>query len=239
MSSLMKKETALTPVRRESLSDLVARQLVRLVQDDLKEGERLPSERDLMSQLAVGRSSLREALRSLEAMGLVETRIGEGSFVTKDRDGLFQKPLEWGVFRGDKSLKDVMEARALLESAMIELVVPRITADELRRLEEAVVRMERTAPPDLDRFLEADLAFHVLLATATRNDVLRDTVNLIHRIIAEEKAHSIRTAADYRKSARFHRAIFEAIREKRTDAARAEMAAHMGWMKTVLRGRKS
>jgi GntR family transcriptional repressor for pyruvate dehydrogenase complex len=230
----MERESTLTPVKRQTLSDLVAQQLIRLVQNDLKEGDRLPSERDLMSQLGVGRSSLREALRSLAMMGLVETRTGEGTFVTANRSSIFQKPLEWGIFHGDKSLKDVMEARALLEVAMLELAVDRVTDSELDRMEEAVTKMEKTEPPDLEDFLEADLEFHVLLAEATRNDVLHDTVNLIHRIIAEEKSHSINTIEDYRKSARYHRKILESVREKDISAAKREMAEHMAWMNTVL-----
>jgi len=234
-----KTRASLAPVRRQTVSALVTERLVRLVQDELKEGDKLPSERALMSQLQVGRSSLREALRSLVTMGLVETRNGEGSFVTRTPGAVFRKPLEWGVFRSDRSLKDVMEARALLEVAIMDLVVKRVTKTELRRIEETVRRMEQCAPPDLEGFLAADLRFHILLARAAHNDVLRETVSLIHRIVAEEKAESIKTDADYLKSARYHRSILEAIREKRTDDARAEMAAHMGWMKKVLRGRKA
>ena len=213
---------------------MVAEQLIRLVRMDLKTGDKLPSERQLMKQLEVGRSSLREAMRSLEIMGLVETRSGEGTFVNNDKSRIFSKPLEWGVFDGEKSTKDLLEARTVFEVAIVALTAGRITDKELDAIEQTVKKMEQTRPPDLESFLATDLRFHELLVRAAKNDVLYETMSLTYRILDKERTSGISTEEQYRKSASFHRNIFEALRKHDGSAAKEAMDAHMKWTRLLL-----
>jgi len=225
----MTKKPTLKRIRRKTIADQVAEQLTQLAAG-MQPGEKLPSERALMAELGVGRSSLREALRSLEIMGLLETRTGEGTFVATDKEALFRKPLEWGVFNGGKSLDHLLEARTVFEQAIVGLVNARITDSELAELEKVVAQMEQTGPPDFETFLAADLRFHDLIARATRNDVLYETIHLTRRIIGEERARRLDALADYRKAARHHRAVLEALKRRDKAATRTAMSEHMDYM---------
>jgi GntR family transcriptional repressor for pyruvate dehydrogenase complex len=219
----------LTPVKKKTITEMVAEQLVQFVLQ-CEAGDRLPSERELMGDLGVGRSSLREALRALEIMGLVETRTGEGTFVSGDSNSFFQRPLEWGIFNGSRSLADLLEARKVFETSIVELASQRITDEQLNELEEVMQEMEAFRPPDFEGFLTADLRFHDIIARSTGNGVLCETVKLTRRIIREERTRSFSTTRQYRESCRYHRKILDALKERHTEAARKAMAAHMAYM---------
>ena len=232
------EKKSLKQVMKKTVTELVAEQLIGLVLR-LKSGEKLPSERELIEQLGVGRSSLREALRSLEIMGLVKTQSGAGTFVTHDRSGLFRRPLEWGVFNGTKSLDDLLEARQVFESAIVELVAARIGDEQLAELEVIMREMETFGPPDFAGFLAADLRFHDLIAKTTGNDVLYDTIGLTRRILGEERTRRFETADDYRESCRYHRNVLEALKRRDPSAAREAMTAHMAYMKAMFSKQES
>ncbi|MBN1671962.1 MAG: FadR family transcriptional regulator [Kiritimatiellae bacterium] len=225
----MDEKQTLKRIKKRTITELVAEQLIHLAMQ-LKGGEKLPSERELMEQLGVGRSSLREALRSLEIMGLVETRTGEGTFVAGDTSGIFRRPLEWGVFNGQKSLDQLLEARRVFELAIVELVTDRITEEELAVLEAIMQEMENYGPGDFEAFLAADLRFHDLIAKATRNDVLYETIHLTRRIISAERTRSFGKPEDYVESSRYHRNVLEALKARDAAAVREAMAAHMQYM---------
>src|SRR5262245_7396404 len=98
-----------TPVTRTSLSDEIVQQIVDLIsQKVLKPGERLPSERDLCKQFGVGRTSLREALRSLTVMGILDVRLGEGTFVSEGTAKYLEKTLQWGLLLDPKVIEDLI-----------------------------------------------------------------------------------------------------------------------------------
>jgi len=231
----MGKQSRLQAVRKRTITDLVAEQLIGFIRNELKDGEKLPPERKLMEQLGVGRSSLREALRSLEFMGLIETRTGEGTFAVHNRSMIFQKPIEWGLFESDKSNEDILEARIVFETALIELTAVRITEAELEELEQLVEKMEQIRPPNIDEFLTLDFTFHDIIARASKNEVLHDTVMLTRRIIEQERADSIKTNYEYKKSAAYHKAILAALKTRSPDRARQAMSDHMAWTRRILR----
>jgi GntR family transcriptional repressor for pyruvate dehydrogenase complex len=232
--NMVTQNMVLRPVKKQTLTEIVAERLVWFVRNKLRPGEKLPSERELMKQLHVGRSSLREAMRSLDIMGLVEVRTGNGTFVTSEQNRFYRKPLEWGVFNNERSIKDLLEARAVFEIAFVELASIRITDDELAEMEIAVERMEQTSPPNLKLFLDSDLHFHELLVGATKNDVLYEAMNLTFRILkAQEAMCIISTKEEYRKSSSLHRNIFEALKKGDRVAARKAMEAHFEWTKLI------
>jgi GntR family transcriptional repressor for pyruvate dehydrogenase complex len=223
----MKTEYRLQPVKKKTLTDMVAEQLIGLIQKDMKDGEKLPSERDLMELLEVGRSSIREALRALEMIGLVETRTGDGTFVTKDTKLLFRKPMEWGIFDNEKSIMDLIEARKIFETALVDTVVDRITDEELGMMEAAVIQMEKIQPPNQELFLHADLRFHEIFVRATRNEVLIETMNLSMRTLEKERTFSIAKSTNYKKIADYHREVFEFLKARNKEKTRDAMMAHM------------
>ena len=131
----------LRPVARTSLSEEIIAQIMDLIQRNvLCPGDRLPPERELCKRFGVGRSSLREALRSLSAMGVVEGRVGEGTFVN-DNQQFVQKALQWGMLLDRKMVGDLIETRLMLESETVFWAAQRGEKEDIHPVEEALAQM--------------------------------------------------------------------------------------------------
>src|SRR6267143_212868 len=106
----------LTPVSRTTLTADICREMVsHLIRGDWIEEERIPTEKELCMQLGVGRASLREAMKALEIMGMIETRLGDGTFVCH-RSEFLSRPLLWAITSSDRSeARELVEARRLIE----------------------------------------------------------------------------------------------------------------------------
>jgi GntR family transcriptional regulator, transcriptional repressor for pyruvate dehydrogenase complex len=226
----------LKPVKRTSLIDTIIGQLMKYVQNDLNPGDKLMSERELMENLGVGRSSLREAIRALEVMGIVETRAGEGTFVAGDTSLRFQKPLEWGVFGAKKTVSDVFEARRTIEIAIMPLIAEKITSKQIEEIQDILAGMEeKKEEQELQAFLDLDYLFHKKLAEYTRNDILKEVVKLTYRIMEEERKSSLKTPEDYEEALGLHRVVADALSNRDGEKAAAAMRQHMDYTKKLLK----
>src|SRR5262245_59456553 len=117
---------AMKPVTRTSLSDEIVQQIIDLISREvLKPGDRLPSERELCKKFGVGRTSLREALRSLAVMGILDGRVGDGTFVSDSNSKYLAKSLQWGLLLDRKKVQDLIETRLMLESQTAFLAAQR------------------------------------------------------------------------------------------------------------------
>src|SRR6202044_3551813 len=137
-------EDFLTPVTRTTLTADICRKLVsHLIRGDWMEGDQIPPERELCQRLGVGRASLREALKALEIMGMIETRLGEGTFVCK-RSDFFSRPLLWAIASSSEAdARELIEARTLIEVELAGLAAERATTENLRQISEQLRNMER------------------------------------------------------------------------------------------------
>ena len=134
-------DDAMRPVQRTSVSDEIIAQITDLIERNvLKPGDRLPPERELCKRFQVGRSSLREALRSLSMMGLLDGRVGEGTFVC-DKGQYVERALQWGFLLDGKKLQDLSETRMMLESQNAYLAAERATAEDLAAIADALAGM--------------------------------------------------------------------------------------------------
>ena len=207
-------------IDRISAAESVRAQLLALIQDGgLSVGDRLPSELELARSFAVSRPIVREALGALRAAGVVESRSGSGTFVKATqptRSGL--------LLLGRYSAEDLYEVRAHLEVPGAGLAAQRRTADQLAGLAEIVTRHATRNDPV--EWVEDDLAFHVLLAEATGNDLharlVRDLRELQHEmnIVLARKS-------DLRAPLEEHAAILLAVRRRDAEGAEDAMASHL------------
>jgi len=106
--------------------------------DDLKSGDKIPSERELSERLNVGRSSVREALRALELLGLIETRRGEGTFIRDFRGNQLVQLLGTFILQDEKAKSDVIETKNLIEMDFLRLVLNRADEKQLLKLKSLV-----------------------------------------------------------------------------------------------------
>lgn len=228
----MKKKNSLQPIVKENVTKIIVQQLTEYILDELEDGDKLPSEKELIDDLQIGRSSLREALRAVEALGLIEVRAGSGSYVTKDTGKIFRKPIELGLFSGSQSIEELIEARAVFELGLVDLIVDHIDEKALEELEDAVEQMEASGE-DLEKVLAADFLFHQILYRTTRNNILYHISDLVYQIISEVKHEYFTKPEHFRISCKLHRNIVEALKENSQKKASEAIGKHNIWMKEV------
>ena len=221
------------PIRKRAISDEIVDQIVDLIgRNELRPGQRLPAERNLCRQFGVGRTTLREALRSLATLGIVEGRVGEGTFISEDSSRHLERSLQWGLLLDEKGIDDLIETRLMLECQTAEAAAERAQPDHLAAIS-ATVDDLAAALDDRDGFLEADLAFHVATARASQNDILANLLNLTRNYLQQWIVQSLDdpTQPDGERRARLsldeHRSIQAAIESRNPSQARSQMRDHI------------
>jgi GntR family transcriptional regulator, transcriptional repressor for pyruvate dehydrogenase complex len=221
------RQVRLEPIPRTTLTQALFKRLVgHVVTGDWKEGERIPAERELSERLGIGRASLREALKALELMGMLDSRVGDGTFV-RARSEFLSQPLMWALSGTQHSeLEALMEARMVLEEKLAALAAERATAEEVRRISAAIEDM-RTHLDDPAEALEADMRFHVAVAEAAHNQILLNAVQMLRNLIKPWLLlkHRIRTGTS--SSLEEHERVCAAIILRDPARAYAEMANHL------------
>ena len=227
----------LTPVVRTTLTADVCRKLLsHLVRGDWREGDRIPAERELCKLMGVGRASLREALKALEIMGMIETRVGQGTFVCH-RSEFLSRPLLWSISGNDPTQAadwtELVEARRLMESELAALAAERATPEELAAIERHIESMEKA----IDRpevFLEADLNFHLSIAEAGHNRLLFNAVQLIRNLMRQWIGQTLQVKGTSAEALRQHKDIFQKITRHDREGSRAAMHSHLDTMGKLL-----
>ena len=201
-----------------------------LVNGDWLEGEQIPPERELCQKLGVGRSSLREAMKALEIIGMIEMRVGEGTFVCRRADFL-SHPLLWAIAgSGATEANELIEARKLIEVELAGLAADRATPDDFQQIGIHLDTME-TSLDNSDKFLEADIAFHVAIGQAGHNRVLLNSLHLIRNLMQQWVRTSLEQHAFVATTAlEQHRAIFVAVAKRNPAKAREAMRTHLDAM---------
>jgi GntR family transcriptional repressor for pyruvate dehydrogenase complex len=207
--------------RREPISSEVAQVLVRhLLGGSYQPGQRLPSERALAESLGVGRSVVREALKSLTLLGLVEVRQGDGTYLQSRSSNLLPVSFEWGLLLDDHQLQDTIEARMELEVVLAGLAAERRTEQDVQELGELLQHMHDAK--ETEAFVSADVAFHLRIAKAAQNSILEQMLVSIQSLLRSWITKVRAAATDHGPSYRDHVPIHAAI--ERGDAAAARMA---------------
>jgi GntR family transcriptional repressor for pyruvate dehydrogenase complex len=211
----------------EPLPAQVARLLLDyLLAGHVTPGTRLPPERQLAEELGVGRSVVREALKSLGLLGLVEVRQGDGTYLRGMESELLPRVIEWGLLLGERRTTDLVEARQHLEAVTAQLAAARRSDSDIAALDAALAGM-RAAGPDIDAFVAADVAFHLTVAEAAGNMVLSDVLRNIQSLLRVWVTRVIHAAGDSGPSYREHIPVYEAIVNRDPIAAGAAMRAHL------------
>jgi GntR family transcriptional regulator, transcriptional repressor for pyruvate dehydrogenase complex len=192
----------------------------------LKPGDRLPAERELARQIKVSRPSVRAGLRSLAAVGILESRHGAGSFITAGPPRLSTGPLSLLAALHGFTRDDMFDARRVLEMGAARLAAERATGEDLATMSEEVAGMFASMQ-DPQAFLVHDVSFHRAVAMASHNPVLAALVELVSTMVYERRRLTVERARDLKESAEMHRRIYAAIRERDGERARLAMSQHL------------
>jgi GntR family transcriptional repressor for pyruvate dehydrogenase complex len=217
----------LKAVKKIRLYEEVLEQLHRLIEEGkLKAGDRLPSERELAETFRVSRSSVREAIRTLEREGFVVSRPGSGTFITAvDVETLIQ-PLASLISQGKDALVDLFEMRRLVEPSIAALAAERATPADIRRLKEILIEQEQQMSHGTSA-VESDAAFHFAIGQATHNAALQRLVASIVDILKPVRERSLQTPGRAHKSLASHHEILAAIERHDPELARQAMHHHI------------
>jgi GntR family transcriptional repressor for pyruvate dehydrogenase complex len=216
-----------------SQTDVVIRRITGLVASgELAPGTRLPIERDLAAQLGVSRGSLREGVRALVTMGVLETRQGDGSYVTSLDPSLLLGPLAFlAELQSVSGGEELLEVRRVLEAEAASRAAATLTEEELERLAAILDRSDAALAAgavDVDTFLEADVEFHRGIAGAHPNAVFRALVDVLGgRTMRARAWRAIEQRGALAETQAEHLAILGALRGRDPERARAAMSAHL------------
>lgn len=187
-------------------------------------GCKLPPERELAQQFNVNRSSLRQALKVLQLMGVVTQHVGSGTYLSHSASNILREPMEFLILMGDITDEELFDARLIVESELAARAAGRATSEDLEALRQAIADLA-ASKSDLSR-LEADLAFHEAIFRASGNRVCRLIFTVIHRAILVSMERIVRRSGVDRPLT-FHRAIYSAIRQKQSGEAKRLMTEHL------------
>ncbi|MHB1415012.1 MAG: FadR/GntR family transcriptional regulator [Chloroflexota bacterium] len=212
----------LTPIARSMVTDEIVKRLASFIVDEgLKPGDRLPSERDLRNHFAVGRSSMREAIKTLAAVGVVEVRAGSGMFVGSGEPTDLTRALPWGLLISERSAYEIVEARRVVEVELAGLAAQRATGEELADLARCVEAL-RLNVGNAEDYTRENVEFHLSIARAAHNQVLGHVLRSLQTIIRVWTYQSFTP-----ESLAEHEAIHSAICRRSADEARETMAKHL------------
>lgn len=225
------------PVEPTRLSDAAVKQIVQAIGSGaLQIGDRIPSERELMRQLGVGRASVREALRQLETLGVIEVRAGQGSVVVNT---MVQAPASqlWKRWLESHSqeVAELMEVREALEVKAAELAAEHAEESHIETLRAVVARLGGTLPDGSPEVrAESDVEFHTTLAQAGGNQLLFTLAQSLMYALHEARVAAYSDSERSFLSLREHIAIMEAVAGHDPEQAKAAMTHHLRTSKGFL-----
>jgi len=230
-----------SPVERTSVVEHIVDQVKALVRENrFGLGSKLPNERELARQLGVSRPSLREALRTLSLMGILDSRPGAGTRFRTAAHDILKVPFEFFVMLEQPSLALLHETRELIEVFAAGLAAERRTEEDVDRLATATAAL-KDAVPRPEAWAPANIAFHSAVARAAHNPVLERMMSSLYdgmRLVIEAGRRAVRD--DLASAYRLHDDIFRAIRRGSVAAARAAMQRHMDVsLANLTQGKKS
>jgi GntR family transcriptional repressor for pyruvate dehydrogenase complex len=220
-------DSGFSPIVRTGVSDMLVEQLLGFVAAGrLRAGDKLPSERDLAARFAVSRPTVREALRALSVLGVIEIRHGGGAFVSSLNATDLLGPLNFFLSLSDVSIEQLYHARCLIEGEICALAATRVTSSKLQSLSDLIDAQE-AARKDASTYMELDSEFHALLGEISDNPFLARASQSLNVLGIEFRKLAANTKAAPTRSIKDHKAILAALSEGDAEAAREAMVAHM------------
>lgn len=211
------------PIQPSSIPEAIVQRIIRMIGDGTwKAGDRLPPQRHLSQELGVGMSSLREALQTLQGMGVIELRHGEGTFVCHNPSQIVERCLNLALVLNRDKVKDFLDARRAVEGGLAYLAAERATDEQIARLVELVDGMKVAVETGDDlQFESLDVDYHHLIAEMSYSEILQYLGSIVFDTLLEE---FIRLVPHTLQGWQRHAEVCDAIQTR--DPERSERAMH-------------
>lgn len=218
------------PIRKVNVSEQVFEQLKNLLlRGEWKPGEKMPSENELAQMFGVSRITVRQALQKLNVLGMVETRLGEGSFVRESDPGDSMNALLPAMMFNQDSLYQVEEFREIVEVESVKLAVLRAEQEDIVQLGKIYGKMQQSVGKPKE-FGAVDLEFHMKLGQMTRNALVMKTQDILHSTLLEARDDIVERMG-YEPGLYYHAQLLEAIEQRDSRRARQIMKEHLRYNK--------
>ena len=223
--------TPIEPIARRRLSDEVFDRLRTMMErGDLREGDEMPSERELMERFGVGRPAIREAMQALASKGLITISHGERARVVKPTaHGIIRQldlPFKLMIAGSADTLEHLKNARIFFERGMVREAALKATAEDRRALWDCLLRQEECVG-NAEAFIEADMAFHIRLAAISGNPIFRAVSEALLGWLKAYHSHVLIWTGKENLTLQEHRGIIEAIENGDADRAERAMVEHL------------
>jgi len=217
----MANSSTITPIHRKDLTSEIIDSVLRMISDgNWEPGEKLPSQRKLASLMDVSMASLREALYSLQAIGVLEMRHGAGTYITSNVINPGEKIVELSLLLGHLDIKKFFEAREVIETGLASLAAEHATGDQIDKLYQILDEQRTAFEYDNEEHLHnLDLAFHQQLADMANNKILSQ----INDNLMKNLDKLFRVLPLSRKGWKLHRKVAEAIQDRSSSNAYRSM----------------
>lgn len=208
-------------IRKNRVHEEVAKQIEALILQKMRPGDKLPAERELAEMLGVSRSSIRDAIRRLELMGLVEPRQGAGTVVREISPDALVNPLANVIQHKRQLVGELLDFRRMLEPPLAGRAATHASEEDVAAMEE-ILRRQGVKVRGGDVAVEEDSEFHYRIAMASGNSVVLKVLDVVMDLLRQTRERSLQSEGRPQKSLAGHRRILSAIR--RHDAASAQTA---------------
>lgn len=213
-------------LRIDITTEIIGRIKMLLAQGKLKSGDKLPAEREFAKVLGVGRPALRQALKALSTMGVIESRVGDGTYIRTSTAGLLAAHMDFMILMQSASLPELFEVRKMMEVEMAALAAARASAHEIESIN-SIIENQTKHLSNPQAFLLDDLNFHSAIAYSAHNVLFPAILDSLGRLMLEGRRRLLLTGDDLSNSLEDHRAVFQAISNRNKDNARNAMLRHL------------
>jgi GntR family transcriptional regulator, transcriptional repressor for pyruvate dehydrogenase complex len=220
-------------IRRSKVYEEVARQIQNHILENLKPGDVLPPERELAQRFGVSRSSVRDAIRSLELIGLLEPQQGRGTVVCEPSGHAVMGSLTAAIMQKRKLVKELLDVRKLVEPALARRAAPHVSDSQIAELEQLMER-QNSKVRNGELAIEEDNEFHYLIALAADNAVLLQIVDVLMDTLHETREKSLQTGGRRQKSLAGHRRILAALKHRDPAASEKAMRQHIEEIEAIV-----
>ncbi len=217
-----------SPIQGGRLYEQIVEQIERrIVAGELKEGDQLPSERELTEQFNVSRTAVREAIKALREKGMVDIFVGRGTFIASRTTGVVRHSLSL-LMKNDitNGLMNMVEFREIMEPEIAALAAARITDEDITAMQEAMDKMEASMD-NVEAFVEADLDFHLALAEAAQNPIILALLDSIIDLLREQRIRTSLSTGVLQHGQHHHKIIIDAVKRRDPVAVREAMRHHL------------
>ena len=207
-----------------------------ILEGRLKRGDQSESDRELAKKLNVGRSAVREALKVLDVLGMIDIRLGQGTYITSRETNFFSVPLSWSLFLDGTQVKSILQVRGALELRAVQLAAQCEDKNKLDKLTDIYYRMQKTFQESKDtdnlqhalqETLNADIEFHTCIAECSGNPIILSMLTTIRNFLKRVSGTGMVDAEQLQAVVEEHQKLYGAIISGNVDAATHTMTKHL------------